>query len=121
MTPHVQEQLLDFAYGELPTGETRVGVVVNPVLEPVPSGERALEVDTEGCLSVLGQHAELARAEHAVVHGFDASGAPVTVEGYGLLARCLQHETDHLDGLLFIDRLGKRARKKVLDAWAATT
>jgi peptide deformylase len=53
------------------------------------------------------------------VHGFDVTGAEITVEGTGLLARCLQHETDHLEGKLYIDRLSTRARKKVLKEFEA--
>lgn len=95
----------------------RVGVVCNPVLEELSVGRRQLDEDYEGCLSVKGQYMELARPDYAVVTGQDAAGNPVRVEGTGLLARCLQHETDHLNGLLFIDRLSAKARKKVLKAW----
>lgn len=92
------------------------GVVVNPsLLEPV---ERHLDDGDEGCLSVKGQFAPLARPDRATVIGVDHTGAPVQVTGDGLLARCLQHETDHLNGMLFIDRLPKRLRKKVLKGWA---
>ncbi len=107
-----------FVY-DCPDGDDnrRVGVVVNPVLEPPGPDGRTLEEDLEGCLSVVGEHAQLFRATEAVVHGFGVDGRPVTVEGTGLLARCLQHETDHLDGTLFIDRLSKRARRKVLAAY----
>ncbi|WP_018653972.1 peptide deformylase [Actinomadura flavalba] len=93
-------------------GVAQKGVVVNPVLE-MPE-HRHLDDSEEGCLSVPGPHAPLARPDRAVCHGFDVTGAPVTVEGTGLLARCLQHETDHLDGKLYIDRLAKRVRKRVL-------
>ncbi|GAA2429617.1 peptide deformylase [Actinomadura vinacea] len=90
------------------------GVVVNPTLEPPGPGERRLDDGDEGCLSVPGAQARLARPDRATCHGFDAAGNPVTVEGTGLLARCLQHETDHLEGRLYIDRLSGRARKNVL-------
>jgi peptide deformylase len=93
------------------------GVVCNPVLEEVPADQRRLDEDSEGCLSVKGQFWDLARPDFAVVRGQDAAGNPVRVEGTGLLARCLQHETDHLNGLLYIDRLPTKARKKVLKAW----
>jgi len=53
----------------------------------------------------------LARPDHAVCTGQDAHGNPVTIEGTGLLARCLQHETDHLGGIVFGDRLSTRARR----------
>src|SRR4051812_212512 len=92
-----------------------VGHVVNPALVP-EVGPRELDEDSEGCLSVLGQHAELARSATATVTGVDRDGQPVTYQGTGMLARCFQHETDHLDGILYVDRLPRRARKKVLKA-----
>ncbi|QXJ23329.1 peptide deformylase [Actinomadura graeca] len=95
-------------------GERHKGVVVNPVLELPPLDRRRLDEGDEGCLSVPGPYAKLARPDHATVHGFDLRGEPVTVEGTGLLARCLQHETDHLEGKVYIDRLSARSRKKVL-------
>lgn len=92
------------------------GVVVNPhLIAPV---ERHLDESEEGCLSVRGQFSPLSRPDVATVRGVDHAGAPVEVSGDGLLARCLQHEYDHLQGLLYIDRLSARARKKVLKAWA---
>ncbi|MGP4022674.1 peptide deformylase [Actinomadura sp. 3N407] len=100
-------------------GERHKGAVVNPVLELPALENRRLDDDDEGCLSVPGPHARLARPDHATVHGFDVTGRPVTVEGTGLLARCLQHETDHLEGRLYIDRLSARSRKKVLKEFEA--
>jgi peptide deformylase len=95
-------------------GTSRKGVLVNPTIE-VPTGpDRTLDDGDEGCLSVPGPHASLPRPDTATCHGFDLTGAPVTVTGTGLLARCLQHETDHLEGRLYIDRLTTKARKKVL-------
>ena len=91
-----------------------VGHLVNPTLAELPADRRSLDESPEGCLSVPGPHHELARPDHAVVHGFDQHGEPVTVEGNGYFARCLQHELDHLEGRLYIDRLGKRQRKNVL-------
>ncbi|MEV4840022.1 peptide deformylase [Nonomuraea sp. NPDC049486] len=93
------------------------GVVVNPALELPGVGERRLDAGEEGCLSVPGQYAPLPRSDRATVHGSDAEGRPVTVEGTGMLARCLQHETDHLDGHLYIDRLPAKRRKQVLAAY----
>ena len=95
------------------------GVVINPTLQPQPVAARNLDEDEEGCLSVLGQHALLARPDQAEVAGFDHTGAPITVRGDGLLARCLQHETDHLNGMLYIDRLPAKVRRKILKAHAA--
>jgi peptide deformylase len=90
------------------------GVVVNPVLETseLPETMPDPEDDWEGCLSVPGESFPTGRASWARVTGVDAEGAPVTVEGTGLLARCLQHETDHLDGTLYLNRLvGRYARE----------
>jgi peptide deformylase len=92
------------------------GVVCNPVLT-VPEGRsRRLEEDDEGCLSLPGVFGPCARPDHARVEGFDHRGRPVAYEGGGLLARCLQHETDHLYGRVFADRLSGRARKRLLKA-----
>ncbi|MEV0166100.1 peptide deformylase [Nonomuraea fuscirosea] len=102
-------------------GRPHKGVVVNPVLELPGLGERRLDAGDEGCLSVPGQYAPLPRADRATVRGFDAEGEPVVVEGTGLLARCLQHETDHLDGHLYIDRLPAKRRKQVLAAYEEST
>ncbi|MER7213620.1 peptide deformylase [Streptosporangium sp. NPDC000239] len=102
------------------TEEYRKGVVVNPTLVLPGHGERNLDDYDEGCLSVPGQRASLARPDRAVVHGFDVTGAPITVEGTGLLARCLQHETDHLDGMLYIDRLPAERRQQLLAAYKAS-
>ena len=92
-----------------------VAHVVNPTLIESPP-PRELMIGDEGCLSVPGQFAELARVSYAEVTGFDIHGEAVTVAGTGQLARCLQHETDHLDGTVYVDRLPKRVRKKVLNA-----
>lgn len=90
-----------------------IGHVVNPVI--VELSEETQDGD-EGCLSVPGIWAPTVRAMHAVVEGFDVHGEPVRVEGSGLMARCLQHEVDHLDGRLFLDRLTGDARKAALRA-----
>jgi len=100
-------------------GAYHKGVVCNPVLL-LPEGEdRVLDEGEEGCLSVRGQFTSLARPDAAAVTGSDQNGEPITVTGTGLLARCLQHETDHLNGMLYIDRLPRKTRKQVLAAWAA--
>ncbi|MCK2237902.1 MULTISPECIES: peptide deformylase [unclassified Crossiella] len=97
------------------------GVVVNPVLETseIPEGMPDEEDDIEGCLSAPGEAFPTGRADWAKVTGFDGDGNPIEVEGKGFFARCLQHETDHLDGYLYLDRLTgrhKRAAKKALKA-----
>ena len=95
-------------------GVRHVGHVVNPVLKTAMDRTGGQEADEEGCLSVPGPVTPVARARLAVVRGVDMFGKPVTIEGSGTLARCLQHECDHLDGRLYVDRLGSRDRKKVL-------
>ncbi|PPK93087.1 peptide deformylase [Kineococcus xinjiangensis] len=98
------------------TGEHVVAHIVNPVLK-LPRGlRRTLDRDDEGCLSVPGEYAELARPARAEVTGTDVDGRPVRIVGTGLLARCLQHEVDHLDGLVYVDRLDARTRADVLTA-----
>ncbi len=102
-------------------GERHVGHVVNPVLDERDPEATLLVVDNEGCLSVPGPHAELARPEYAVVRGFDRDGQRLVIEGSGYFARCLQHETDHTLGRVYTDRLSKRARKKVLAQMSTMT
>jgi peptide deformylase len=111
-----------FVY-DCPDGEgvPRRGVVVNPVLETSGRPETMPDPDDdwEGCLSVPGETFPTGRASWARVSGTDADGEPVLVEGTGFLSRCLQHETDHLDGVLYLDRLvGRHSReaKKMLRA-----
>jgi peptide deformylase len=93
-----------------------IGHMVNPVI--VELSEETQDGD-EGCLSVPGIWAPTVRAMHAVVEGFDVDGTPLRLEGEGLMARCLQHEVDHLDGKVFIDRLTGEARKSALRALRA--
>lgn len=88
------------------------GYVVNPTLVSAAGTQEG----EEGCLSIPGIHAETPRAERAVVTGFDIHGEPVEVAGTGLMARCLQHETDHLHGILYIDRLDRLTRKATMRA-----
>ena len=85
-----------------------IGYVINPVLtevrgEPVPTGE--------GCLSVPGLWHDTPRHPWARVEGIDLDGKPVVLEGEGLLAQALQHETDHLDGMVYLGRLEGETRK----------
>ncbi|QOC95295.1 peptide deformylase [Micromonospora craniellae] len=98
------------------TGAHTVATVVNPVLH-LPE-QRELVTDAEGCLSVPGQHAELARCATATVTGFDVNGQEIQLDGTGTLARCFQHEVDHLDGLAYVDRLPTKLRKRILAASA---
>lgn len=89
------------------------GVVCNPVLTLPEGKDRKLEEADEGCLSLPGAFTGCARPDRAHVSGFDHTGEPVEFDGTGLLARCLQHETDHLFGTVFGDRVPERARKKL--------
>jgi peptide deformylase len=89
------------------------GVVCNPVIELPTGPERRLDEADEGCLSLPGGYAECARPDRARVVGVDQFGMPVSFEGTGLFARCLQHETDHLYGTVFEDRLSSRSRRRL--------
>lgn len=102
-------------------GPMRRGTVINPVLETseIPETMPDEYEDDEGCLSVPGYSFPTGRADWARVTGIDENGEPVTVEGYGFFARCLQHEVGHLDGFLYTDTLigrNKRAAKKAFKA-----
>jgi peptide deformylase len=98
------------------------GHLVNPDLDL-----SAEEQDgPEGCLSLPGIEYDCVRAQRVVAKGFNEYGDPVVIEGSDLLARCIQHETDHLDGILFIDRLDRASRKAAMKAireaeWAGET
>ena len=94
-------------------GNTHQGVVCNPVLSLPEGKDRALDDGDEGCLSYPGAYVPCARPDHATVTGQGLDGSTVTVSGDGLLARCLQHETDHTRGTVFGDRLAKKALKKL--------
>ena len=84
-----------------------IGHLINPVLR-LSDDE---EIDDEGCLSFPGLQYPTPRAHGVVARGFNMHGEPVILDGTGQLARCVQHETDHLDGILFIDRLDPAQRK----------
>jgi peptide deformylase len=94
-------------------GVRHTGVVCNPVLTLPEGRDRQLEEAEEGCLSLPGAFTWYARPDHARVDGLGIGGEPVWYEGDGLLARCLQHESDHLEGTVFGDRLPNRARKQL--------
>jgi peptide deformylase len=89
------------------------GVVCNPTVVLPEGKERRLDSEDEGCLSFPGAFVECARPDFAEVHGQALDGSPVHFAGTGLLARCLQHETDHCLGTVFGDRLSRRAFKKL--------
>jgi peptide deformylase len=95
------------------SGDHTVGVVCNPVISLPEGKDRNLEEVEEGCLSFPGAFIDCARPDYARVDGFGVDGSPVVFEGDGLLARCLQHETDHTLGTVFADRLPTKAQKKL--------
>lgn len=90
-----------------------VGHLINPVLH-FPHDE---EMDgEEGCLSLPGLTFDCRRMAEVIAHGQNEYGDPITIAGRDLLARCVQHETDHLDGVLFVDRLDPETKKAALEA-----
>ncbi|KDQ68379.1 peptide deformylase [Streptomyces halstedii] len=95
-------------------GVRHVGHIINPVLDLTDPGSRRLADDYEGCLSVPGASMVVPRTDRAVVRGLDKDGNPLVIEGTGYFARCLQHETDHLVGHTYLDRLSTRDRKDAL-------
>jgi peptide deformylase len=95
------------------SGRHTAGVVCNPVLTLPEGRDRQLDDGDEGCLSFPGAFVACARPDRASVTGFGLDGEPVGFSGDGLLARCLQHETDHTLGTVFGDRLPTKLRKKL--------
>jgi peptide deformylase len=89
--------------------DEEIGHLINPVLGPF--SEDMMDGE-EGCLSLPGLSFELKRPELVVAAGQNMYGDPVVIEGTGYLSRALQHETDHLDGVIFVDRLDKETAKK---------
>jgi peptide deformylase len=93
--------------------DEQAGHLINPVLH-FPDDE--MQDGEEGCLSIPGLAFDCRRRANVVAHGQNMWGDPITVEGTARLARCVQHETDHLDGVLFVDRLDAETRKAALKA-----
>jgi len=90
-----------------------VGHLINPVIGVVSDEEQDGD---EGCLSFPGLAFPTKRKQRVVASGFTMHGDPITIEGSALLARCIQHEVDHLDGILFIDRMSPEQRKLAMKA-----
>ncbi|MCX5045222.1 peptide deformylase [Aldersonia sp. NBC_00410] len=105
--PQIGVALRVFAYDVHGTS----GHLVNPKFEVIGDDE---QLGPEGCLSIPELRADCLRAMRVVARGFDMHGEPVTIDGDGLLARCIQHEIDHLDGVLFLDRLDPAARREAM-------
>lgn len=89
------------------------GHLVNPTWTAVGDD---IQDGEEGCLSIPGLYWDCKRAKNVVARGWNMHGEPVQIEGTDMLARCLQHETDHLDGVLFLDRLDAETRKAAMKA-----
>ncbi|WP_375400700.1 peptide deformylase [uncultured Amnibacterium sp.] len=112
-------RLFVYGYAHDPGGPQR-GVAINPELWLSPSTTDELDEDaeSEGCLSVPGERFPLRRAERAMLRAVDLDQRPVQVDAQGWFARILQHEYDHLDGRLYVDRLDlvqeRRARKAIV-------
>lgn len=92
---------------------TRALAIVNPVIVEETGSEKG----EEGCLSLPGLIGAVERATDVVVEGYDPEGKPLRLEASGLVARCMLHEIDHLDGVLFIDKLSPMKRKMLLSKW----
>ena len=93
-----------------------VGEGAHALVNPVLRDEWGEQIGEEGCLSLPGLYFPVRRAERIWAEGFDLDGHAVTIEAEELLARVLQHETDHLDGVLFIDRLEAEHRREAMAA-----
>jgi peptide deformylase len=89
-------------------------VIVNPVLTDMAE---TTEQGPEGCLSIPGIQVEVERPTAVTVSGQDVSGEPLRIEASDLLARILQHEVDHLDGVLILDRTDRESRKAAMREW----
>ncbi|ADG88085.1 peptide deformylase [Thermobispora bispora] len=107
--PQIGVSLRVFTYNV----DGQLGHLVNPNLD---LSDEMDEEGEEGCLSFPGLSYPTPRAIRAVAKGFNMYGEPVTIEGTELMARCLQHETDHLDGILFIDRMNPEHRRLAMKA-----
>ena len=94
-----------------PDGEPQA--VVNPVVIEQAGSEK----EEEGCLSIPGLVEMVERPDRVVIEGQDLDGRPIRIEASDLLARCILHEIDHLDGVLFIDRLSPIKRRLLLNKW----
>ena len=89
-------------------------VIVNPVLTEMSD---ATERAPEGCLSIPGIQVEVERPTSVTLSGMDASGEPLQIEASDMLARVLQHEVDHLDGVLILDRTDRASRRAAMREW----
>jgi peptide deformylase len=111
--PQVGVPLRVFVY-DVRDPEIEPGALINPRIVEAGGTVR----DTEGCLSIPGFNETVERYATVVVEGLDREGRQIRIEADDLLSRCLQHECDHLDGVLFIDRLSPLKRRMLLNKWA---
>ncbi len=95
-------------------GEDDPRVFINPRIVAVSPEEGPYE---EGCLSIPGVYADVTRPLAITVEGWDAAGSPLRIDAEGLLARVIQHEYDHLEGVLFFDHLSTRKRERLLRSY----
>lgn len=106
--PQIGVPLRVFVYDwDAEDGTAQRGVVINPVLEigEIPEGEPDWDTEAEGCLSFPGERFPIKRADSATVRGVDLEQQPVEIEATGWFARIFQHEFDHLNGTLYVDKL----------------
>ncbi|MCW2525152.1 MAG: def [Pseudonocardiales bacterium] len=108
--PQIGVALRVFTYH---VSEEEQGHLINPTLH---FPDELTQDGLEGCLSIPGLSFDCIRRENVVAHGQNMYGDPITVEGTARLARAIQHETDHLDGVLFVDRLDRETRKEAMRA-----
>jgi peptide deformylase len=108
--PQIGVSLRVFAYH---LDDEQAGHLINPVLH-FPDEE--MQDGDEGCLSIPGLSFDCRRRVNVVAHGQNMYGDPISIEGTARLSRCIQHETDHLDGVLFVDRLDTETRKAAMKA-----
>lgn len=111
--PQVGVPLRVFVY-DVQDPEIEPGALINPRIVEAEGTVR----ESEGCLSIPGLTEIVERSARVVVEGLDREGVPVRIEADGLLSRCLQHERDHLDGVLFVDRVSPLKRKMLLKKWS---
>lgn len=112
--PQIGVSLRVFVYSYPDDDDTpRRGVVINPTLShtPVEAVEADDELESEGCLSVPGERFALKRGDRVLVEGVDLEQNPVRIEAQGWFARIFQHEFDHLNGIIYVDKLPFESRK----------
>jgi peptide deformylase len=105
--PQIGVALRAFSYNV----DDTIGYILNPVVVETSGGHADVG---EGCLSVPGLWHDVSRAHYARVTGIDLDGRELVLEGEGLMAQALQHETDHLDGMLYLDRLDTQTRRTAM-------